>query len=496
MIAALRQRLAALPPALLLALLMIAATGLRLWALDTWPLWSDECWSKWITAMRWPDMFATVRAYETHPPFYYSLLKLWQGLFGDSNMSLRSLSVIASVALIPLGFAMAAPARINGLLLALLIAVNRPLLITGRQARPYALLTLAFGLAMLALLRIKRGADGWRDWFAYLVAFEAMLWLHAVGVFFGAALGLAMMIGLRRDQWLKFVLIHALAGLMWLPCLQMILIQHGHRLHSWLVFNWADVWPQLAEGFVGWPESGNGLLALILAGMGVIALAARGERHLASILIVLTALPVTLEILVSATNTPVFLARYFVPSAIPFLMLIAACVRHPKYGRIAGFGVALLAVFMTFVSIREITRAPEERWDAVGAYLTPRVAPGEEVWTLPNDMKMFLTYAAPPRYPVIGQPAPFPAPDYPGDRPAGTMAVPGIDAPSVTRMIAEARARHRSGLWIITSRLPLFDPSDALHGQLAVVAVHTGKDADFAPMTIEHWVFHESRAAQ
>jgi 4-amino-4-deoxy-L-arabinose transferase-like glycosyltransferase len=482
-----------LPPALVLALIMIGATGVRLWALESWPLWSDECWSKWISAMGWRDMFATVRAYETHPPFYYSLLKLWQTLFGDSNMSLRSLSLIASVALIPLGFALATRARVNGLVLALLIALNRPEVITGRQARPYALLALAFGFAMLTLLRIKRGANGWRDWLAYVVAFEVMLWLHAVGVFFGVALGLAMLIGLRRDQWLKFVVSHAVIGVMWLPCLQMILIQHGHRLHSWLVFNWADVWPQLVEGFVGWPETGNGLIALIVAGLGVAALVARGERALAAILLILMFVPVALEIMVSASNTPVFLARYFVPSVLPFLMLLTASISHPKYGRIGALGVAVLALFMTVTSVREITRAPEERWDAVGAYLTPRVAPGEEVWTLPNDLKMFLTYAAPPRYPVIGQPAPFPAPDYPGDRPAGTLAVPGIDAPSVTRMIAEARARHRTGVWIITSRLPLFDPSNALHGQLAAVATHTGKDADFAPMTIEHWVFKPQR---
>lgn len=480
-----------LPPAFILATLMIAATGLRLWALESWPLWSDECWSKWISAMGWHDMFATVRAYETHPPFYYSLLKLWQGLFGDSNMSLRSLSLIASVAMLPLGYALATQVRLNGLLLALLVAVNRPMLISGRQARPYALLTLAFGVAVMTLLRVKRGANGWRDWLAYVIAFEAMLWLHAVGVFFGVALGLSMLIGLRRDQWVKFVVSHVLIGFMWLPCLQMILIQHGHRLHSWLEFHWADVWPQLVEGFVGWPETGNGLIALIVLALGFTALVARGDRALATILIILMLVPVALEILVSATNTPVFLARYFGPSVLPFVLLLTASTSHPKYGRIGMLGVVVLALFMAVTSVREITRAPEERWDAVGAFLATHITPGEEVWTMPNDLKMFLTYAAPPSYPVVGQPAPFPAPDYPGERPAGTLAVPGIDAPSVTRMIAEARARRRTGLWIITSRLPLFDPANALHGQLKLVATHTGEDADFAPMTIEHWVFRQ-----
>ncbi len=483
------KSLRALPPALILAVLMIVATGLRLWALSAWPLWSDEGWSKWISAMGWREMWATVRAYETHPPFYYSILHLWQSMFGADIMALRSLSLVAGIALLPLGYAVAQRAAVHPLVMVALMVVSRPLLIAARQARPYALLVLAFTGAMWALLRLKRGENGWRLWLIYLACFETVLWLHAVGVFFGTALGLAMLIGLRRAQWLKFVVIHTLAALMWLPCLQMILIQSQHRLHSWLVFDWGNVWPWLVEGFAGDQNSATGLIALLLSGLGVAALRARGERAIATSLLILTLVPVCCEILISATKTPVFLPRYFMPSVVPMLLLVSASLSHPRYGKIAGYGLAVLALFMSVTTVREITREPEERWDAIGAYLHTHVRRGEEVWAIPNDLKMYLGYSSTPDYPVVAQPAPFPAPDYPGARPAGTMAVPALDGASVTRMIAEARARHRTGLWIISSHLWLFDVNDDLHKQLRAVAVRDPATTDISPVVIEHWVF-------
>ena len=43
-------------------------------------------------------LWHVVPTYEAHPPFYYSLLKLWRSLFGGDAVALRSLSVLLSAA--------------------------------------------------------------------------------------------------------------------------------------------------------------------------------------------------------------------------------------------------------------------------------------------------------------------------------------------------------------------------------------------------------------
>ena len=442
--------------------------------------------------MGWQEMVATVRAYETHPPFYYSLLKLWQMVFGASNMSLRASSLLAGVALLPLGYACARQARINPLIVAGLFALNRPLLIAARQARSYALFILIYAAAIWVLLRIKRGSANWQHWALYLVLLEAMLWLHALGIFFGAALGLALLIGLERRYWRVFIIVHTIAAVMWLPCLYMIVVQDQHRLHGWLTFSASDIWPRLTEGLIGLNNGVLGALAIGLAVLGVASLGARDERKTALTLLILCVTPVLLEITISALKTPIYLPRYFSPAVVPFLMLTAAAPNHPKWGWIGGFALGLCALFSLIISVHEINRPPEERWDAIGAYLNSHVRKGEEVWTIPTDLKMFLSMAAPPTYPIIGQPVPFPASlDYPGTRPAGTMAVPGINTSHVTDMIAQARARHRTGLWVISSRIDLFDPSDALHKQLSAAGRRDLVNSDYDPILLEHWVLNK-----
>ena len=42
------------------------------------PLWLDEAYSAWFSAQSWHVLWTDVPTYETHPPFYYSLLKLWR----------------------------------------------------------------------------------------------------------------------------------------------------------------------------------------------------------------------------------------------------------------------------------------------------------------------------------------------------------------------------------------------------------------------------------
>jgi hypothetical protein len=95
---------------------------------------------------------------DVHPPLYFLLLRIWQDLFGDSDVASRMLSAVTGVAGVALIFdvgRLLGDAGV-GLWAALLMALAQPEIIYSREARPYALLAAAALAAADALVRIVK----------------------------------------------------------------------------------------------------------------------------------------------------------------------------------------------------------------------------------------------------------------------------------------------------------------------------------------------------
>ena len=79
------------------AIMIMALTGLaaalRGSYLTARSLWFDEAWSVWLAQMPVDRMLATLRWLDAHPPLYYLLLRAWILGLGDSETSVRFLSV-------------------------------------------------------------------------------------------------------------------------------------------------------------------------------------------------------------------------------------------------------------------------------------------------------------------------------------------------------------------------------------------------------------------
>src|SRR3546814_68908 len=135
---------------LALAAAVAAGLGIRLLFLGDKALWLDEAYSVWFSQQSWHVLWRETPYYETHPPLYYSLLKLWRGL-GSDEAVLRLLSVLANVATIGLValtayVAVPPPQRLMvACTSGLLFAVSPLQLGLAQPARPYALLMLGLG---------------------------------------------------------------------------------------------------------------------------------------------------------------------------------------------------------------------------------------------------------------------------------------------------------------------------------------------------------------
>src|SRR5690349_4584320 len=103
-------------------------------------VWFDEAYSIWLAKQPIGELLR-LTSVDTHPPFYYMLLKGWAGMFGWGEFALRSLSVLAMGGALATGVVLVK--RLFGVraaLIALMFGVFAPFLLRyGFEIRMYAL---------------------------------------------------------------------------------------------------------------------------------------------------------------------------------------------------------------------------------------------------------------------------------------------------------------------------------------------------------------------
>jgi uncharacterized membrane protein len=194
-------------------------------------VWFDEAYSIML-AKQPAAQLVHLTSVDTHPPFFYLLLKGWASIFGWSEATLRSLSVL-SVALAVFVAGLTArrmfSARIAVLALPF-IALAPFLMRYGFEIRMYAFASLVGILATYVLVRAiqtKAGRDQWLLYgiYAALVAlgmytlyYLAVLWIaHALWMIWRAVKQKQPLKKWIREPWAAAYGIAILLFLPWLP---------------------------------------------------------------------------------------------------------------------------------------------------------------------------------------------------------------------------------------------------------------------------------------
>ena len=173
--------------------LVVLGAVLRFATLGTQSYWYDEAQAAHELHLSLGSMLSSMVAVETAPPLYFVLGWVWVHLFGAGEVALRSLSALAGVALIPLGYLCGRElvSRRAGLLTAAFVTINPFMIWYSQEAREYMLVAALCGASLLCFLRAWRDPTGrniaWWTLFsvlallthyfaAFLIAPEA-LWL-------------------------------------------------------------------------------------------------------------------------------------------------------------------------------------------------------------------------------------------------------------------------------------------------------------------------------
>lgn len=171
---------------LLLAGIVVVALVVRAYALGAESLWVDEVYTARVVLDRGlANILFVLPVVDVHPPFYYAVLWAWTRVTGVSAVSIRALSLVASVVSLPFVYAIARRLydRRVGLLSALLFAVSPFYVYYAREARMYAVMTLVALWSMYAMLGWMDGeSEWWRSKRGYAVATVALVYTHAFGI--------------------------------------------------------------------------------------------------------------------------------------------------------------------------------------------------------------------------------------------------------------------------------------------------------------------------
>jgi hypothetical protein len=477
------------------ALISGFALWTRIWGIWAEPMWLDEAYSAYAASKGWHFLWTIVPRYETHPPLYYSLLRLWTLVAGEGLVAERLLGVLCGLATVPVT-ALAAQrlARIAGLEEAkvrnvalatgLLAAVSPVLIWISREVRPYAPMILAYAAATLALLAIaERRAAGLplagRAFGLWLIAGLLMLWLHNLGLLYAAAMLLALLCvvrvrTMRRDDWLWFAGGHLAVLLLWLPGLLILLDQAPEWVRAtWLRFPSDDLLHRATYMFTG-PGDDVRIAAAILAVCGGALLWRLRQRALLAALLLMALLPLILSLLISAMVAPVFIIRTMTPLAAPALPLIGlgtAWGWRQRGWLIPAIAFTWLAATQASFGIEKRER-PRRDWYRAVEWLASRFRPGDIVLAYPNEGALPFDRAvrdlglAMPSRPI---PTAVPSLDPPPGSwyVSGSRGVPSLDRAHL-HMIAQAPStRAAPTIWLLRLGPWAYDKGDVFLDELS-----------------------------
>ncbi|MBM2826612.1 MAG: conserved rane protein of unknown function, partial [Dehalococcoidia bacterium] len=158
---------------LILSILLLA-TLLRLYRLDAQSLSGDEILTVYASRSGDIQEFRASSAGLDHPPLYFILLKGWRAMAGDSEFSLRFISLVASVATVALLYQLvrtiSSPAA--GVTASLIASVSPFFVYFGQESRGYALMLCVMTLSVYLLTRIiaEGGGRYWLMWAGACIA--------------------------------------------------------------------------------------------------------------------------------------------------------------------------------------------------------------------------------------------------------------------------------------------------------------------------------------
>lgn len=359
--------------------IIFGGAALRSYRLTFQSLWFDELFSV-VFSRSSLAVSEIIEKYagDVHSIGYPVLLHFWLWIFGDNDLSARSLSAAWGVIGIAAIYLVAR--RIGGprlaLFAALLVSINAYHIAYSQEARSYALVFVFAALSYLALLVFVDAPD-WRSAavFGATVAITFHIHYYALVMFFGQVVAAALVLGLVLKKWHELKFLVVAGGVVALGMLPWI----GPFLR---VAGFDRYWPAVPDpwffaGYLHIYFGENSVLSLAFAGL-LIALPfllkpregemKDGEVDLpgswAAVLAISVGASLAVAYARSVLAVPMLIPRFtFVLLPAIFLLLALAITRIRPLMIRAGVAIAVVVVSLANLAFSEYYTLPrKEQW--------------------------------------------------------------------------------------------------------------------------------------
>jgi 4-amino-4-deoxy-L-arabinose transferase-like glycosyltransferase len=179
----------------------------RLWHLTASCLWFDEIFSVHAARHDWSSMRRFVAADIIHPPLFYSLLKLWIAIGGESLLWLRLFPVLFGIAVIVPVFFLCRQLRLSfgqTTLALLLLTVNGSLIRYSQEVRMYSMLLFFSACSLFLFFKYVSSVNSRHAVIALSVANLLLVYTHYFG-WIVVLFELAIVLWMHREKLVSFV---------------------------------------------------------------------------------------------------------------------------------------------------------------------------------------------------------------------------------------------------------------------------------------------------
>ncbi len=432
----------------------VLAACLMSYALGRQSLWFDETATASVVhrGLRSAVRYALVN--EPMTSLYLLGMRIWSVAFGESEVALRSVSLILGVALVPVVYALTARlfTAQTALVAGLLTAVSSTVVAEAQQARQYSLVLLLVALATLCFVRaVELGTQP--SWLLYALVAALAVYAQVTVLLVVAAHALSLLALQKPEIRWRFVLVAAGGfALVVIPLFAAILRRGGGGL-DWIT---STTWSRVRDTFEMF-AGGTGLL--LLAALVPCAFAFRAawrtwshsgrgiEAWRYALLITWLFVPV-IGILLFSVVRPLFINRYMIGALPALVILVAAGVTAIRPWQLAAAFLAALVVLNGVVLVNWLgsdtttahTGVPREDWRGAVAYVLAHANHDDAVVVQPRHLESAWQYYLRRN-------------GSPRDAPVLALAESGRFEDFADRQQVQAVSEQHDRVWLVTAHL-------------------------------------------
>ena len=386
-------------------LILLVGALLRFHHLSRESLWLDEGHSVRMAGLPVFKMVQEIAA-NKHPPLYFLALHGWIRLFGDSEFSVRSLSVIFGILSIVMLYQTASLlfGKKTGLLAALLLTLSSFNLFYSQEARMYTLLTFLSLGSMYYFIKWLSGGKKW-SFTCYLVFSMLLIYTQNFGIFIILAQNLYLVSLLlrpasRAGTHLKsWIVLQGVLLVLYLPWMGILIRQIlSIDAASWRVLrpSWEGLWFSF-QSFSGsrwllWLSIPPALYAVISVTIRSRAEAdgggdasrrrwiiGRDTERVYLLLVWLFAL-VLLPFLISQFTSSIYVHRATVVATLPWYILVGRGIDKIRFKYLRLF-IIIVIIGFSLVNIKEyFAEEKKDQWREAVGYMDARAEDGDLIY--------------------------------------------------------------------------------------------------------------------